>query len=303
MSEAIWGSDNYPLVRDRRPCATPEAPAMVRPPCPRFCACSPVVAPPSPQSFGARAETYERARGFAARRGRAAGTPAAAARHLPACSSLAAAPGCSAGICSRAIPTGRFLLTDLAPSMVEQCRRNLARRGQAAHQLRDHGRRAPDGRRALRPHRHQHDAALARRSVAALATLRQRLAPGGVLIYATISGKSFPEWRAVLASTRPADRPPRHPRCFPASSMRSASSPDARHARLPAPHEGGRRAHPTRGLAAAAARQHFAAPSAPPMRRMAAASPGTSSMARLAREASVEPLDQPGIGAGRARRR
>ncbi len=33
---------------------------------------------------------------------------------------------------------------------------------------------------------------------AALATLRQLLAPGGVLIYATISGESFPEWREVL---------------------------------------------------------------------------------------------------------
>jgi malonyl-CoA O-methyltransferase len=33
---------------------------------------------------------------------------------------------------------------------------------------------------------------------AALTTLRQRLAPGGVLIYATIGSKSFPEWREVL---------------------------------------------------------------------------------------------------------
>ena len=35
---------------------------------------------------------------------------------------------------------------------------------------------------------------------AALTTLRRQLTPGGVLIYATISGKSFPEWREVLAA-------------------------------------------------------------------------------------------------------
>jgi malonyl-CoA O-methyltransferase len=34
--------------------------------------------------------------------------------------------------------------------------------------------------------------------IAVLAQLRKLLAPGGVLIFATISGKSFPEWREVL---------------------------------------------------------------------------------------------------------
>jgi malonyl-CoA O-methyltransferase len=33
---------------------------------------------------------------------------------------------------------------------------------------------------------------------AALEALRRRLAPSGVLIYASISGQSFPEWREVL---------------------------------------------------------------------------------------------------------
>jgi malonyl-CoA O-methyltransferase len=33
---------------------------------------------------------------------------------------------------------------------------------------------------------------------AALATLRQRLAPEGVLVFATIGGESFPEWRDAL---------------------------------------------------------------------------------------------------------
>jgi malonyl-CoA O-methyltransferase len=36
--------------------------------------------------------------------------------------------------------------------------------------------------------------------VAALGRLRRLLAPGGVLVYATISGESFAEWREVLAA-------------------------------------------------------------------------------------------------------
>ena len=45
---------------------------------------------------------------------------------LPACSSLAAAPGLFSRHLLARYPDGRFLFTDLAPSMVEQCRRNLA---------------------------------------------------------------------------------------------------------------------------------------------------------------------------------
>ena len=84
---------------------------------------------------------------------------------------------------------------------------------------------------------------------------------------------------------------------FPASSRRSASSPDRRHAlflrRMKAvggltPREGYAPLSPAR----------CAAPSAPPTGSTAAASPGTSSMGGSAPGEPVEAFDEPGIGAG-----
>ena len=112
--------------------------------------------------------------------------------------------GCGTGLFSRHLlaryPDGTFLFTDLAPSMVEQCRRNLAvaSKQRVSFEIMDAARPTADGpfdliATSMTLHWLADPAA-------ALATLRRLLAPGGVLIYATISGKSFPEWREVLAA-------------------------------------------------------------------------------------------------------
>src|SRR4029079_19075136 len=86
------------------------------------------------QSFGARAETYDEhadlQRGVAGR----------LARLLPQLDAPRILElGCGTGLFSRHLlaryPDGRFLFTDLAPSMVEQCRTNLrgAARNHATH--------------------------------------------------------------------------------------------------------------------------------------------------------------------------
>ena len=95
--------------------------------------------------------------------------------------------GCGTGLFSRHLveryPEGSFVLTDVAPAMIAQCRRNLAPTGKRPHQLRGDGcgrRPAVDGR--SRPHRLEHDAALARRPGRRASTRLSRfLAPGGVL--------------------------------------------------------------------------------------------------------------------------
>jgi malonyl-CoA O-methyltransferase len=110
--------------------------------------------------------------------------------------------GCGTGLFSRHLlaryPDGTFLLTDLAPSMVEHCRSNLADTGKqsVSFDIMDAARPTADGpfdliATSMTLHWLSDPAA-------ALAALRRRLAPGGVLIYASISGQSFPEWREVL---------------------------------------------------------------------------------------------------------
>jgi len=112
--------------------------------------------------------------------------------------------GCGTGLFSRHLLAryrdGTFVLTDLAPSMVEQCRRNLAGvdRQRLSFEVMDAARPTVEGpfdliATSMTLHWLADPAA-------ALGTLRRLLAPNGVLIYATISGKSFPEWRDVLAA-------------------------------------------------------------------------------------------------------
>ena len=173
---------------------------------------------------------------------------------LPACSSLAAAPGCSAGICWRAIPTG----LSSSPTSHRRWSSNagaillVASEQRVSFEIMDAARPTADGpfdliATSMTLHWLADPAA-------ALATLRRQLAPGGVLIYATISGKSFPEWREVLAAQG-----------LPVGLLEIPELPgvideerivaDHRHARLPAPHEGGRRSDAARGLRRFAARQ------------------------------------------------
>jgi len=113
--------------------------------------------------------------------------------------------GCGTGLFSRHLlaryPDGTFVLTDLAPSMLEQCRRNLAgvdRQRVVSFEVMDAARPTVEGPfNLIATSMTLHwlgDAATA------LGTLRALLAPNGVLIYATIDGKSFPEWRDVLAA-------------------------------------------------------------------------------------------------------
>jgi malonyl-CoA O-methyltransferase len=149
------------------------------------------------QSFGARAASYDQnadlQRTVAER----------LARLLPQLASPRVLElGCGTGLFSRHLlaryPDGTFLLTDLAPSMVEQCRRNLAgsHKQRVSFDIMDAARPTADGpfdliAMSMTLHWLADPAA-------ALTTLRQLLAPGGVLIYATIGGKSFPEWRDAL---------------------------------------------------------------------------------------------------------
>ena len=175
------------------------------------------------QSFGARAATYDEhadlQRGVAER----------LARLLPQRASPRVLElGCGTGLFSRHLlaryPDGTFLLTDLAPSMVEQCRRNLEVAEQAVRQLRHHGCGTPDGRGPIRPHRHEHDAALARRSCRGARSAPQaaRSRRGADLRHH--QRPKLPRVARGARRTSPSHRAPRHPRASWTSSMRSASS-------------------------------------------------------------------------------
>jgi malonyl-CoA O-methyltransferase len=109
--------------------------------------------------------------------------------------------GCGTGLFSRHLlaryPDGTFVFTDLAPSMLEQCRLNVNGLGKrVSFEVMD----------AARPTAEEPFDLIAMSMTlhwladpeAALATLRQRLAPEGVLVFAAIGGESFPEWRDAL---------------------------------------------------------------------------------------------------------
>jgi malonyl-CoA O-methyltransferase len=112
--------------------------------------------------------------------------------------------GCGTGLFSRHLvsryPEGSLVFSDLAPAMIEECERNLGDGGseRVRFEVMDAGRPTIQGRFDL--------IAMSMTlhwladPVAALDRLGRVLAPGGVLVYATISGESFPEWREVLAA-------------------------------------------------------------------------------------------------------
>jgi malonyl-CoA O-methyltransferase len=149
------------------------------------------------RSFGARAASYDDH----------ADLQRAVAERLARLLPRLAAPrvlefGCGTGLLSRHLLAryrdGTFLFTDLAPSMVEQCRRNLtgSHKQRVRFDIMDAARPTADGpfdliAMSMTLHWLAGPAA-------ALTTLCQLLAPGGVLIYATIGCKSFPEWRDAL---------------------------------------------------------------------------------------------------------
>jgi malonyl-CoA O-methyltransferase len=110
--------------------------------------------------------------------------------------------GCGTGLLSRRLietyPDGSFLLTDLAPAMLAECRRNL---GDAARNVEfrtmDASQPVTDG--AFDIIAMSMILHWLPDPVGVLRQLQGLLAPGGMLLYATISGSSFPEWRDVLA--------------------------------------------------------------------------------------------------------
>jgi malonyl-CoA O-methyltransferase len=148
------------------------------------------------QSFGARAASYEEnadlQRTVAERLARLL-PPLVAPRVLEL--------GCGTGLFSRHLlsryPDGTFLFTDLAPSMVEQCRLKFNGLGKrVSFEVMDAAHLTADGRFdliAMSMTLHW----LANPE-AALAALRKRLAPEGVLLFAALGGESFPEWRGAL---------------------------------------------------------------------------------------------------------
>jgi malonyl-CoA O-methyltransferase len=112
--------------------------------------------------------------------------------------------GCGTGLFSRHLidryPTGSFVLTDVAPAMIAECRRNVAGLSSAyiSFEVMDAG--EAGGHAGL-------DLIVSSMTLHWLADpagsverLRRFLAPGGVMLYATLGPDSFAEWRAVLAS-------------------------------------------------------------------------------------------------------
>ena len=110
--------------------------------------------------------------------------------------------GCGTGLFSRHLLAryegGTFLFSDLAPAMLDECRRNL---GDASSGV-SFETALPDGPRTYATF----DLVALSMSLhwfpdpgATLASLRRRIAPGGKIVYATLGPESFAEWRAVLA--------------------------------------------------------------------------------------------------------
>jgi len=152
--------------------------------------------------FGARAGSYERHAGL---------QEAVAARLAGLLPDLEAPRvlelGCGTGLLSRHLvkryPSGHFVLTDAAPQMIAECRRNLAQ----AQRPNEHGPRISyevmdvgeaGGHAGLDLIATSMTLHWLRDPAASLARLRALLAPGGVLAYATLGPDSFAEWRAVL---------------------------------------------------------------------------------------------------------
>lgn len=149
-------------------------------------------------SFGARAESYERNAGLQR------AIAERLARFLPALESPRVLElGCGTGLFSRHLvrryKQGRFVLTDVAPAMIAACRRNLAPLGAAhiSYEVMDAG--EAGGHAGL-------DLIVSSMTLhwladpaASLERLRRLLAPGGLLLYATLGPNTFAEWRAALA--------------------------------------------------------------------------------------------------------
>ena len=149
-------------------------------------------------SFGARARSYERHAGLQC------AVADRLARLLPERKSLNVLElGCGTGLFSRHLlaryPEGRFVLTDAAPAMIAECRRNLAAADQAriSFEVMDAG--EAGGHAELDLIVSSMTLHWLADPVASVERLRRLLAPSGVLLYATLGPESFAEWRSILA--------------------------------------------------------------------------------------------------------
>ncbi len=150
-------------------------------------------------SFGARAESYERHAGLQR------AVAGKLARFLPALENPRVLElGCGTGLFSRHLieryKQGHFVLTDAAPAMIAECRRNLTPFG-AAHisfEVMDAGQ--AGGHAGLDLIVSSMTLHWLADPVASLERLRRFLAPDGLLLYAALGPESFAAWRAVLAS-------------------------------------------------------------------------------------------------------
>jgi malonyl-CoA O-methyltransferase len=97
-------------------------------------------------------------------------------------------------------PQGRFVLTDAAPAMLAECRRNLAPGlcSDIAFEIMDASRPGGEG---------PFDLIATSMAlhwladpIASLERLHGLLAPGGMLLYSALGPESFAEWREALAS-------------------------------------------------------------------------------------------------------
>jgi len=148
--------------------------------------------------FGARASSYE------AHAGLQADVAQRLAAHLPDVTAPSVLElGCGTGLLSRHLvaryPDGRFVLTDVSPAMIAECRRNLAdvEGARVRFEMMDAG--MTSGRDGL-------DLIVTSMTLhwlpdplASLERLRARLSPRGLLVFAALGPDSFVEWRSVLA--------------------------------------------------------------------------------------------------------
>jgi malonyl-CoA O-methyltransferase len=115
--------------------------------------------------------------------------------------------GCGTGLLSRHLvrryPRGHFVLTDAAPEMIAQCRRNLTQASRPkenaphiSYEVMDAG--EAGGHAGLDLIATSMTLHWLPDPAAALARLSRLLAPNGVLLYATLGPDSFAEWRSVL---------------------------------------------------------------------------------------------------------
>jgi malonyl-CoA O-methyltransferase len=109
--------------------------------------------------------------------------------------------GCGTGLLSRHLvaryPDGDFVLTDVAPAMLGECRRNLAgTSADVTYEIMDAA--AAGGHDNLDLIVTSMTLHWVRDPVVTLERLRGLLAPNGVLLFATLGPESFAEWRTVL---------------------------------------------------------------------------------------------------------